>query len=231
MASNLIKYTVFQDVFFPTIENKKFDSKVNDELQLRKYMRYQAHPNSRIEDLIFTVFDFETTGLNARYDRIIEIGAQKIKNFQVIDEYSTLIQVDQKLNETVQKLTGISNKMLEGQNKIEFALKDFFEFMKGTVLIAHNANSDIAFLKAESMRLGIDIDWSAFCSLKLSRKLLPDLESKSLDSLAKHYNLHFEARHRSIGDVKVTVEVLNKLFSSEGIHLKTWSDLDDFKVE
>ena len=84
--------------------------------------------------------------------------------------------MDQKLNETVQKRTGISNEMLEGQNKIEFALKDFFEFMKGTVLIAHNANFDIAFLKAESMRLGIDKDWSAFCSLKLSRKLLPDFD-------------------------------------------------------
>ena len=137
----------------------------------------------------------------------------------------------EKLSAIVLKLTGISNEMLENQPSIDSALPKFLKFIEGSILVAHNATFDMAFLKAEVYRLGFDLEWSAFCSLKLARELLPELESKSLDSLAKHYQLEFEARHRSIGDVKVTIEFLEKILAEKGQHLSTWKDLKAFQVE
>ena len=75
---------MFEDVLFPKSENKQASSKESQDLQLRRYMRYQAHPNAKLDEVAFTVFDFETTGLNSTYDKIIEIGAQKIINFKVV---------------------------------------------------------------------------------------------------------------------------------------------------
>jgi DNA polymerase III epsilon subunit-like protein len=88
----------------------------------------------------------------------------------------------------------------------------------------------MAFLKHACNRLGYQIEWSCFCTLKLARQLLPDLESKNLDSLAQHYGLSFAARHRSIGDCEVTGAVLNSLLRGEGAGLQQWKDFSPFQV-
>lgn len=229
MTSSLIKYSMFQDVLFPKDSDKQ-TSKTNSSWSLRRSMRYQAHPKLAFRETPFVVFDFETTGLNSQYDRIIEFGAQKIVNFEVIDEFSSFIQVNDRLSPVVTQLTGITPEMLQGQPTIEEILPKFLEFIDGSLLLAHNASFDVGFLKAEAYRLGIDIEWSAFCSLKLARKFLPELESRSLDALAEHYGLTFESRHRSIGDVKVTVSVLEHILNNEASSLQTWADLKDVSV-
>lgn len=229
MTASLIKYSMFQDVLFPKDGGKPEGDK-NAHWALRRSLRFEAHPSLAFRSAPTVVFDFETTGLNSQYDRVIEFGAQKIVDFKVVDEFSSFVSVENKLAPIVTQLTGITQEMLVGQPPIEEVLPKFLDFIDGSLLIAHNASFDISFLKAEAYRLGIDIDWSAFCSLKLARKFLPLLESKSLDALAEHYGLEFEARHRSIGDVKVTISVLEQIFNKEASFLKTWSDLKDFTV-
>ena len=152
-------------------------------------------------------------------------------NFQVVEEFSSFVQIDTELSSTVTRITGITSDMLAGQPLIEEIMPEFLKFIDGSILMAHNAGFDKAFLQEEANRLGIDLNWSVFYSLKLARKYLAELDSKSLDSLAEHYGLTFEARHRSIGDVKVTVAVIDELFKNEASGLHTWADLADFRIE
>ncbi len=230
MTTSLLKHSMFQDVLFPPERDKSNTTSSNDNWALRRSLRYNAHPALRFRDAAIVVFDFETTGLDSQYDRIIEVGAQKIVNFEVVDEFSSFVQVKDRLSPVVTQLTGITEKMLEGEPPIEEILPKFLKFIDGSLLVAHNASFDMSFLKAEAYRLGLDLDWSAFCSLKLARQFLPDLESRSLDALAEYYGLSFEARHRSIGDVKVTVSVIEQIFQHEAASLRTWSDLQDFAI-
>lgn len=232
MTVSLLKHSMFQDVLFPPERDKSntANSHSDNSWALRRNLRYNAHPALRFRDAAIVVFDFETTGLDSQYDRIIEVGAQKIVNFKVVDEFSSFVQVKDSLSPVVTQLTGITEEMLEGEPLIEEIMPKFLKFIDGSLLVAHNASFDMSFLKAEAYRLGIDLDWSAFCSLKLARQFLPNLESRSLDALAEYYGLSFEARHRSIGDVKVTVSVIEQIFQYEAASLRTWSDLQDFAI-
>ncbi len=227
MSSALV-HSMFQDVLFPIKSSD--DNAQSSDLHLRKALRFQVNPGDTISDMPLVIFDFETTGLDSELDRIIEIGAIKVKDGKLGDQYSTLVSTDIPIPEVVQTLTGITPDMLIGQPGIDKVLPEFLTFIKGSVLVAHNAEFDMGMLKAACSRDGIDLDWPAFCTLKMARELLPELEQKNLDTLAKHYGLTFESRHRSIGDVKVTAAVLKEFLSSEGAELKTWKHLQAFYV-
>ena len=108
-------------------------------------------------------------------------------------------------------------------------LPKHWDFITGSVLIAHNAEFDFAFLKASCSECGYELEsWPCYCTLKMARTLHPELESKSLDSLANMYELTFDARHRSVGDALVTKDVLIK-FLKEG-NYNTLDNLANFKV-
>ncbi|MEZ4742209.1 MAG: exonuclease domain-containing protein [Bdellovibrionota bacterium] len=222
-----LAYSLFHDVLLPKIA---VEDKSMKTLSLRRSIRHSVSPNFKLADATYVVFDFETTGLDYNRDRIIEIGAQKIKGKKVIGEISTLIHTEMEIPKVVQELTGITPNMLVGQPPIDEFLPKFLDFMHGSILVAHNAEFDLSFLSAECSRLGIDIEWPVFCTLKLSRELLPDLERKNLDTLAEFYNLTFESRHRSIGDVKVTASVLQEMLKNEGDYMEYWRDMEPFTV-
>ena len=114
---NLLQHSMFEEVLFPSTKSQQ--SAKTTELCLRKHVRFQTHPAQNIKDSTWVIFDFETTGLDSSYDRIIEIGAQKIQNNVVIDQFESLIDIKQDLPNIVQKLSGITNKMLKGQPTIE----------------------------------------------------------------------------------------------------------------
>ena len=223
-----LDYSVFHSVFFP-FESEQENQKTQD-LVLRRAIRFRMDAQASFRKYPLVVFDFETTGLDANHDHIIEIGAQKFVNFEVVDEFSTLLATKIPLSEMVQRLTGITPEMLVGMPELNEAMPRFLNFIDGSLLVAHNASFDMAFLRAECLRQGIELEWPAFCTLKMAREFLTQLERKGLDALAKHYGLTFEARHRSIGDVKVTSSVLKELLANEGAHLQTWVDLSLFQV-
>jgi DNA polymerase III epsilon subunit family exonuclease len=222
-----LQHSIFHRVLFPKVDLGETDSA---DLRLRRSIRYQPDPRIAVKSMQIVIFDFETTGLDSERDRIIEIGAQKFIENKVVDEMSTLIYTDLPLSELVINLTGITKAMLADKPKIHSILPSFLAFIEGSVLVAHNAEFDYGMLKAECSRQGIDLDWPTFCTLKLARELLPELERKTLDSLAQHYELTFESRHRAIGDVKVTAAVLTEMLAGEGNYIKNWKDLNPFTV-
>ena len=175
----------------------------------------------------FVVFDFETTGLDTRNCRIIEIGAIKYKYKKEVARFSQLINPGTPISKEITRITGIDDAMLINQPFIQNVLPEFHDFLRGSIGVAHNAEYDLAMLFHESNRLGISCDYTVICTLKLARAFLK-LESRNLDSLSKHYGLQFESRHRSIGDILVTAEILWKLLE-EHPELQTMTDLLPFR--
>ena len=228
MSRALLRHSMFDAVLFPSESTvAQVSPKV---LTLRKAMRHQVHPKQLLSQVPIVVFDLETTGLDSNVDEIIEIGAQKIYSGRVVGEISSLVRSDIPLSATVTKLTGITSSMLLGQPSLSEVLPRFLHFIAGSTLCAHNAAFDAGFISKGAASIGLDLEWPVFCTLKMARDLLPDLESKNLDSLAKHYELQFEARHRSIGDVKVTSAVLAEMLQNEGHHISQWADLEPYTV-
>ncbi len=224
----LLRNSMFQEILFPTDQDESLGSQ--GQLFLQKVLRHHLGPDAIVKNHPIVIFDFETTGLDTYRDRIIEIGAIKFVDGRRVADFSTLIDPEIPLPEIITKITGISDDQLKGQPKIEERLPEFLQFIDKAVLVAHNAEFDMAFLRSVSARQGYQIEYPCFCTLKMARILLPDLESKNLDTLAKHYNLTFAARHRSIGDCEVTGSVLNSLLDKEGIHMKLWKDFESVQV-
>lgn len=222
-----LAYTMFQDVLFP-----KETLRPGEEghfLTLEKVLRFIAQPQALLAEVPLMIFDFETTGLDTFNDHIIEIGALKTLRGQVIGEFSELIQPPVVVSELITQITGITPALLEGKPRIAEILPKFLAFIEGSILVAHNADFDMAFLRTECQRLGIQISWPAFCTLKMARQIHPNLESRNLDTLAKHYGLTFEARHRSIGDCKVTNGVLQSMLKS--CSEATWQAMQPFAAK
>lgn len=209
--AQLLQYSMFQKVFFPPVQEDVSGTGKAASLKLQKLMRYQTAENASLLDVPVVVFDFETTGLDSQGDRIVEIGAVKLVGMVAVAEFSTLIRPEVSMGHVAASISGISEEMLKDAPPLMEVLPGFLEFIRGSVLVAHNADFDMAFLKAACLREEIDLQWPCFCSLKMARALLPALESKGLDGLATHFGLQFEARHRAIGDVKVTCKVLKEL--------------------
>lgn len=222
--SELLRYTMFQEVLFPA-DSERDSGHTASDLTLNKVVRFSLSEDQLIRSADLVLFDFETTGLDPREDRIIEIGGQRISHGEVVEEFSTLVNPGRPISEQITKITGITNEMLADKPTAAEVLPKFLHFIDSALLVAHNAEFDMAFLSESCQRLGYHINWPCFCTLKLSRILLPQLESRTLDSLAAHYGLSFEARHRSIGDVKVTRSVLDNLLAKEGAHIETWKQL------
>jgi len=223
-----LELSVFKSVFYPyqnVVENKDVE-----ELTLRRSIQFRFSEQNRFREYPLIVFDFETTGLDFNNDQIIEFGAIKYVGFKPVDQFSTLVSTKIPITDTIERLTGIKAEMLVGKPSIKEILPRFLNFIEGSVLVAHNASFDMGFLRAECLRQAIDIEWPVFCTLKMAREYLTQLERKSLDALAQYYGFDFEARHRSIGDIKVTASVLEELLSEEGKHLQTWFDLTPFRV-
>ncbi len=227
--STELGYSMFQDVLFPAEQIAAASADVA-ELKLRRLKRYVPEAELDLLTAPIVIFDLETTGLDANADRIIEVGAIKMVGFEPVAEFSSLVCTDLELTDDIIKLTGITNEMLVGQPPIEDVLQRFVDFIDGGILVAHNAEFDLGMIRAAASRLGVDLEWPCFCTLKMARELLPQLENKKLDTLAKHYELTFEARHRSIGDVKVTGGVLGQLMRHEGAALRRWGHMAPYVV-
>ena len=135
--SKLLEYSTFNQVLFPP----EADEAASQDLSLRRALNYGVSPTDLVKDIPWVVFDFETTGLNSHNDRIIELGALKMVNGEVVDEISTLIEVDIPIPEVVQKITGITPDMLVGQPRIETFLKNSLSLSREVSLSRITQNS------------------------------------------------------------------------------------------
>ena len=154
-----------------------------------------------IDDVCFVAFDFETTGLNPRSDRIIEIGAVKFKDRTMLETFEELVNPDMNIPEASVKISGIHNAMVQDKPFIDDLLDDFLSFIEGTVLIAHNASFDLGFLRAALNGSGhADFDNLVIDTHRLARKAYSGQQSYSLQSLVAMLGLPPNNAHRALDD-------------------------------
>ncbi len=168
----------------------------------------------RIEETPFVVTDTETTGVSATRDRVIELAAVKVVGGEVVDRFSQLINPGRSVPRRITALTGISTAMVFDQPSADEVLPRYLDFLGEGVLVAHNLTFDRNFLNAELARLGREaIGNPTLCTLRLARRLLRGLRSKSLGSVADFYGIRNHGRHRALGDAETTAEILCRFLS------------------
>ncbi len=160
------------------------------------------------------VTDTETTGTDPRRNRIIEIGATRIVDGVEPISFSKLIDPGESIPYRITRLTGITTAMVFGQHPADVVVPEYFEFLGDGVLVAHNLAFDRGFLNGERERLGLGpMENPGMCTLRLARRLLPGLRSKSLGSLARFFRIASHGRHRALRDVEITAAVLERLMA------------------
>lgn len=187
-----------------------------------------AKENTLIKDETYVVFDIETTGLSPYNDKIIEIGAVKVKNNDIIDTFSVFINPEIPISEFTTNLTSITNEDVENAKKIDEILPEFFEFIGSATLVAQNAKFDIGFLTEKSRQLGIERKFSYIDTIQWARLVIPDQKKFNLDALCKRFGLINEHHHRAINDAEVTAKIFNclmKLILSKDV--KTHEDINE----
>ncbi len=158
----------------------------------------------------FVCVDLETTGLNPKKDRIIEIGAVRVRDGKITDTFEQMINPKQLLDERIEKLTGITYQELEGKPVIQEVLPALQAFLKEDVLVGHRILFDYSFLKRAFTNEKISFERKGIDTLKLARKFVAGSESKRLESLCQYYGISHHA-HRALADAKATVELYQRL--------------------
>ena len=189
-------------------------------------------PNDEIMlDQTYVVFDFETTGFNAGgVDSIIEIGAVKIKNGEIIEKYDELINPGRPLPEKIIEVTNITDSMLEGKDNEENAVKRFIEWFGHCPMVAHNAKFDVSFLEMAYKKYNLGIfENPVIDTLELSRTLDNTFARHSLSALVKRYEVPWDesAHHRGDYDAEGTALVFHKMLKKlSNRNIDKMSDLD-----
>ena len=158
----------------------------------------------------FVVFDIETTGFSPVNNRIIEIGAVKVKGGEIADKFSAFVNPDVPIPFEIEKLTGINDGMVGDAPYIEQVLPEFLAFCEGTVLVAHNAGFDMSFIKENAMRQGLGRKFTCVDTLGIARILLPHQGRHTLDAVAKTLGVSLENHHRAVDDAQATAEIFVK---------------------
>ena len=181
----------------------------------------------------YIALDLETTGLNPKKDKIIEIGAVKVCDGNVVDTFQTLVYPGIHIKEEVEKLTGISNEMVKYAYNINEVVPKFLEFAKDLPLVGHNIMFDYSFIKKAIVNYGEAYERLGIDTLKLSRKFLPNLEKKNLNYVCEYLNIKNENHHRALNDAlaaHIIFEKLKKQFYHSNLEQFQWKPLL-FKVK
>lgn len=165
--------------------------------------------NQNIEDTTYCVLDLETTGFSFRTEKITEIGIMKVKNHEVIDEFSTFVNPEKPIPQRVVEVTNITDDMVKDAPKISEVLPKVLEFIGDSVLVAHNADFDIGFLKHNCAELGLKLGNTYLDTLRLAKDLFPEYKKYKLGLIAENLGIKVEVAHRALDDVDTTVKVFN----------------------
>ena len=161
-------------------------------------------------DNSYIAIDLETTGLNPKTERIIEIGAVKVEDGKITDKFSTFVNPKRPIPFRITELTGITDEMVIDSPDIETILPQFIEFIGDAVLVAHNASFDVGFIEQNCKRQKIEADFTYVDTVALARVLLPALNRFKLDTVAKALNISLENHHRAVDDAGCTAEIFVK---------------------
>jgi len=181
----------------------------------------------KLDEDTYVVFDVETTGLSAVYNKIIELAAVKIRNGEVIDKFERFSNPHHPLSAITTNLTGITDDMVENAPEIAEVVKDFSDWIGDSILVAHNASFDMGFFYEAKKQSGLPhVSYPVIDTLELARLLHPEMGNHRLNTLAKKYNIDLTQHHRAIYDAEATGYLFLRLLAEAeemGIHY-----LDDF---
>lgn len=164
----------------------------------------------------YIALDLETTGLSPKSDRILEIGAVRVVNGIVEERCSTLIDPRMEIPEKVTELTGITQDMVAGMPEIKDVVAGLVAFCGDLPLLGHNIMFDYRFVKHSAVNSGLTFEAEGMDTLKISRALLADLPSRSLQSLRLHYGIPQENAHRALDDALTTHLLYQRLKREHG---------------
>jgi DNA polymerase-3 subunit epsilon len=188
-----------------------------------------ARGQARLDTLSYVVVDVETTGGRPLHgDRITEIAAVVVRRGEIVDVFETLVNPRRSIPPLITRLTNICWSMVKDAPPFEALCDKVLKVLGGHVFVAHNARFDWAFVNAELERAsGHMLDGPRLCTVKLARKLLPQLRRRSLDYVAMHYGVEILSRHRAAGDAIATARVLVRLLADARERgCETWADLE-----
>ena len=176
-------------------------------------------------DADYVVFDLETTGFSSETNRIIEIGAVKVQNGKIVDKFSTFVNPQVPIPFRIEQLTSINDSMVIDAPVIADILPEFMKFCEGCVMVAHNADFDMSFIKKNCQRLDIPCKPTIVDTVALARVLLPNLNRFKLDTVAKALGVSLENHHRAVDDAGCTAEIFVKFI--EMLRDRGMSTLDE----
>ena len=183
----------------------------------------------------YVVFDLETTGFSPVKNRIIEIGAVKVQDMKIVDRFSTFVNPQVPIPFEIEKLTSINDSMVLEAPVIEEVLPKFIDFCKGSVMVAHNADFDMSFIRENCKRQGLLCETTVIDTVALARTLLPQLNRYKLDTVAKALNISLDHHHRAVDDAGCTAEIMVKfmdMLKDRGIfNLDQLNQMSDMDVE
>ena len=190
-----------------------------------------------LERVRFWVVDVETTGLGPPRDRVIEVAAVEVYNYRQGGALTSLVNPGVPLPEFITRLTGITPAMLAGAPSPEALFPYLHRLFSDAALVAHSAAFDLKFLKHEwQTALGLTLELPCFCTVRLARRILPELPEHNLDALAQKLRLRFgppghaRGRHRALGDALATAALFLKFLRRlRAAGLATLADLRRFQ--
>lgn len=218
---------------FPKLYKNKGDIKVlfgaeiflvDDEFKI-----INKETDEDLRDSTYVVFDLETTGFNAEFDSIIEIGAVKIKNREIIDRFDELINPNVELRSEIIELTHITDDMLKDKRSEEEVVCDFIKWFGYSPMVAQNARFDVSFLTRAYRKYNLgSFNNTVIDTMELSKVLSPDMHRHSLSALVKRWGIEFdeEGHHRADYDAEATAKVFYKMISSLDSSFKLIRDLN-----
>ena len=188
------------------------------------------HPMGQSFADTFVVFDLETTGFSPSKNQIIEIGAVKVVNGSITERFSTFVNPKVPIPFEIEQLTSINDDMVLDAPTIDENLPKFMEFCQDAVMVAHNADFDMSFIKHNCSALGLECEKTVLDTVALSRVLLPALNRFKLDTVAKALNVSLAHHHRAVDDAACTAEIfvrLVEMLRDRGV--ETMEDLDQME--
>jgi len=163
----------------------------------------------------YSIIDIEATGGSPKLDRIMEIAIYNFDGESIIDSYTTLVNPEVEIPPYIQKLTNINNDMVKDAPTFAEIIDRVAEITGGNFFVAHNVNFDYSILKSEFKNMGRRFTRKKLCTVELSKLLMPEQESFSLNSLTKELGIEMESHHRAGDDAKATVELFDYLLKHD----------------
>jgi len=156
----------------------------------------------------YVVVDVETTGGYGLFNRVTEIGAVRLVDGQMVDEWSTLVNPEQPIPAGITQMTGISNAMVKDAPCFHEVVDRFNAFMRGAVFVAHNVGFDYNVLAGEYVRLGLIFEYPRLCTVAGMRRYFPGHGSYALKLICREYGIRLKTHHRALCDAKAASELL-----------------------